>query len=44
MRAIENNINVGSFLIKKDIFSVDVKKDYLRSIDLMPNDKIRKKY
>lgn len=44
MRAIENNIKVGSFLIKKDIFSVDVKKDYLRSIDLMPNDKIRKKY
>ena len=44
MRAIENNMNIGSFLIKKDIFSVDVKKDYLRSIDLMPNDKIRKKY
>ncbi len=44
MRAIENNFNLGSFLIKKDIFSVDVKTDYLKSIALMPNDPIRKKY
>ncbi len=44
MRAIENNMRVGSFIIRDDIFSVDVKKDYLRSIDLMPHDKIRKKY
>ena len=28
----------------KDIFSVDVKKDYLKSKKLMPFDKIRKKY
>ena len=44
LRAIENNYEVGSFLINKDIFSVDVKKDVLRAIDLMPNDPIRKKY
>jgi len=44
MRAIENNFNLGSFLIKKDIFSVDVKTDYLKSITLMPNDPVRKKY
>ena len=44
MRAVENNFNLGSFLIKKDIFSVDVKTDYLKSIALMPNDPIRKKY
>ena len=42
MRAIENNFNLGSFLIKKDIFSVDVKTDYLKSITLMPNDPVRK--
>jgi 3-deoxy-manno-octulosonate cytidylyltransferase (CMP-KDO synthetase) len=44
LRAIENNYEVGSFIINKDIFSVDVKKDYLRAIDLMPYDPIRKKY
>ncbi len=44
LRSIENNFNVGSFIIKRDIFSVDVQKDYLRAIDLMPNDPIRKKY
>lgn len=44
LRSIENDFKVGSFLIKKDIFSVDIQKDYLRAIDLMPNDPIRKKY
>ena len=44
LRAIENGFNVGSFIIKKDIFSVDVQRDYLRSIYLMQNDPIRKKY
>tara|TARA_B100000963_G_C22566912_1_gene644175 strand:+ start:735 stop:1478 length:744 start_codon:yes stop_codon:yes gene_type:complete len=44
LRAIENNINVGSFEISKDIFSVDIKKDYLKALSLMPLDPIRKKY
>ena len=44
LRAIENNINVGSFKISKDIFSVDIKKDYLKALSLMPLDPIRKKY
>ena len=44
MRALENNLSVGTFKINKDIFSVDVKKDYLKSKKLMPYDKIRKKY
>ena len=44
MRAVENNMNVGTFKIDKDIFSVDVKKDYLKSKKLMPFDRIRKKY
>ena len=32
LRAIENNVNVGSLKINKDIFSVDIKKDYLKAI------------
>ena len=44
MRALENDMNVGTFKIDKDIFSVDVKKDYLKSKKLMPFDRIRKKY
>ena len=44
MRALENNMKIGTFKINKDIFSVDVKKDYLKSKKLMPFDKIRKKY
>ena len=44
LRAIENNYKIGSFIINKDIFSVDIKKDYLRALDLMPSDPYRKKY
>ncbi len=44
LRAVENNMSVGSFKINKDIFSVDIKKDYLKAISLMPLDPIRKKY
>jgi len=44
LRAIENNMSVGSFKINKDIFSVDIKKDYLKAIALMPLDPIRKRY
>ena len=29
LRALENDIKIGSFKINKDIFSVDIKKDYL---------------
>tara|TARA_B100002051_G_C16662997_1_gene600163 strand:- start:542 stop:1276 length:735 start_codon:yes stop_codon:yes gene_type:complete len=44
MRAIENDIHVGTFEIKDDAFSVDVKEDYLRALSLMPQDPIRKLY
>lgn len=44
MRCIENDISVGTFKINKDIFSVDIKKDYLKSKKLMPFDPLRKKY
>ena len=44
MRCIENKISVGTFKVNKDIFSVDIKKDYLKSVSLMPLDPFRKKY
>ena len=44
LRALENDIKIGSFKINKDIFSVDIKKDYLKAISLMPLDPIRKRY
>ena len=44
LRGIENNLSIGTFEIKKDIFSVDIKKDYLKSKRLMPFDPLRKKY
>ena len=44
LRAIENDLSIGTFQIKKDIFSVDIKKDYLKSKRLMPFDPLRKKY
>ena len=44
LRAIENDLSIGTFQIKKDIFSVDIKKDYLKSKKLMPFDPLRKKY
>jgi len=44
LRAIENNMSVGTFLIKEDHFSVDVKKDYLKAISLMHLDPTRKLY
>lgn len=44
MRALENKMKIGTFKINKDIFSVDIKKDYLKSKKLMPFDKLRRKY
>ena len=44
MRALENEMKIGTFKINKDIFSVDIKKDYLKSKKLMPFDKLRRKY
>ena len=44
MRAIENDIHVGTFEINDEAFSVDIKEDYLKAISLMPKDPIRKLY
>tara|TARA_Y100000996_G_scaffold396196_1_gene362062 strand:- start:1757 stop:2491 length:735 start_codon:yes stop_codon:yes gene_type:complete len=43
-RALENNINLGTFVVKNSSFAVDVNSDLMRAIDLMPSDKLRKLY
>lgn len=44
MRALENNLTIGSFSIKGNDFAVDVNEDLMKAIDMMPRDKIRKLY
>jgi 3-deoxy-manno-octulosonate cytidylyltransferase (CMP-KDO synthetase) len=44
LRALENNMNVGTTYIKSQSISVDIKEDYLLAIELMKKDNIRKKY
>ena len=44
LRAIENNIKIGTFVIKTDSFSVDVNEDLQKAIELMPKDRFRKFY
>lgn len=44
MRALENNLSIGSFSIKGSDFAVDVNEDLMKAIDMMPRDKIRKLY
>ena len=44
IRALENNISIGTFIAKGTSFSVDVNDDLLKAIDAMPKNPIRKKY
>ncbi len=44
IRAIENNLNLGTFKATNSGFAVDVNQDLMKAIDLMPSDKIRKLY
>ena len=44
LRAIENNFNLGTFIIHGSGFSVDVNQDLMRAIDIMPKNSIRKLY
>ena len=44
IRALENNMNLGTFIASGSGFAVDVNQDLMRAIDVMPNDKIRKLY
>ena len=44
MRALENNMKIGTFNLGGSSFSVDTKDDFLKAIKFMNIDKIRKKY
>jgi len=44
LRAIENNMNIGTFEIKGSHFPVNVKNDFLKALEVMPKDKYRKLY
>ena len=44
LRALENDMILGTTFVKSSSISVDIKADYLTAIELMKKDKIRKKY
>ena len=44
MRALENNMSIGTFNLVGSSFSVDTKDDFLKAIKFMNIDKIRNKY
>ena len=44
LRAIENDMLLGTTFVNSASISVDIKADYLAAIELMKKDKIRKKY
>ena len=44
LRALENQIKVGTFVSKSNSFAVDVKSDLEKAKIIMPNDHLRKKY
>ena len=43
MRALENNMNIGTFNLEGSSFSVDTKNDFLKAVKFMNIDKTRKK-
>ena len=44
MRALENNMSIGTFQLKGSSFSVDTKDDFLKAIKFMNQDITRNKY
>jgi len=44
LRALENDIKIGTFTIKSDTFSVDILEDYFKAQKYFKTDKIKKKY
>lgn len=44
MRALENNMTIGTFNLEGSSFSVDTENDFLKAAKFMNIDKIRKKY
>ena len=44
MRALENNIEIGTFSLDSKTFSVDIKEDYLKAIKVFKKDKYKNEY
>ena len=44
MRALENNLKLGTFVVKGSDFAVDIQADFFRAVEVMKKDKLRKKY
>ena len=44
MRALENNLKIGTFFLKGDSFSVDQLKDNERALIAVPNDRFTGRY
>ena len=44
MRALENNIEIGTFSLDSKTFSVDIKEDYLKAIKAFKKDKYKNEY
>jgi len=44
LRALENDLSIGTFSLKSNTFSVDIKEDYLRAIEFFKKDKHRNAY
>ena len=44
MRAIENNLQLGTFIVKGSDFAVDIQADFFRAVEVMKKDKLRKLY
>ena len=44
LRAIENNLTIGTFALSGDSFSVDIGEEYANAISAMKNDVLFKKY
>ena len=44
LRALENNLVIGTFEAKSSSFGVNIKQDLLRAINEMPKNKVRRLY
>ena len=44
IRALENGLKIGTFSLLSETFSVDIKEDYLRAIEVFKKDKYKNKY
>ena len=44
IRALENGLKIGTFSLSSETFSIDIKEDYLRAIEVFKKDKYKNKY